>query len=28
VEPDIKKSMIAWAFAAWANARFPPGNWG
>jgi len=24
VEPDIKQSMIAWAFAGWANARFPP----
>jgi len=24
VEPDIKQSMIAWAFAGWANVRFPP----
>jgi len=24
VEPDIKESMIACAFAGWANARFPP----
>jgi len=24
VKPDIKESVIAWAFAVGANARFPP----